>query len=242
VRVQSAQVESEVVNVTYQDAKQSAQVEQFDLVLSAAGVAANTENLGLEDVGVRMSRDRVLVNDHYQTSIANIYAIGDCIPGPALAHVASIEGVRAAEAIYASSNKSVKSKAGPVFEPVNYDLIPSCTYCHPEVASVGITEKKALEKGLEVKIGRFPFTASGRAKAMGDTTGFVKIIADKRFGQILGAHIIGPGATELVSEITLGATLELLPENFARTVHAHPTLAEAVMEAAGDVLGEAIHI
>lgn len=238
VRVQEAVVNGETISVQYTDAKAEKQKADFDLVLSAAGVAANTDGLGLEELGVRMSRDRVVVNDHYQTSIANIYAIGDCIPGPALAHVASIEGIRAAEAMKYGATHETDTK----YEPVNYDLIPSCTYCHPEVASVGLTEKGALEKGLEVKIGRFPFTASGRAKAMGDTTGFVKIIADKRFGQIVGAHIIGPGATELISEITLGASMELLPENFARTVHAHPTLAEGVMEAAADVLGEAINI
>ncbi|MCR9142441.1 MAG: dihydrolipoyl dehydrogenase [bacterium] len=238
VRVQEAQVDGDIVKVKYTDAKSEGQSAEFDLVLSAAGVAANTDGLGLEELGVRMSRDRVVVNDHYQTSIANIYAIGDCIPGPALAHVASIEGVRAAEAMKYGANHETDTK----YEPVNYDLIPSCTYCHPEVASVGLTEKGALEKGLEVKIGRFPFTASGRAKAMGDTTGFIKIIADEKFGQIVGAHIIGPGATELISEITLGASMELLPENFARTVHAHPTLAEGVMEAAADVLGEAINI
>lgn len=238
VRVQSGTVNGETVNIKYTDAKSEAREAEFDLVLSAAGVAANTDGLGLEEIGVRLSRDRVVVDDHYRTSIANIYAIGDCIPGPALAHVASIEGVRAAEAMkYGASHESDAK-----YEPVNYDLIPSCTYCHPEVASVGLSEKGALEKGLEVKIGRFPFTASGRAKAMGDTTGFIKIIADQRFGQIVGAHIIGPGATELISEITLGASLELLPENIARTVHAHPTLAEGVMEAAADVLGEAINI
>ncbi|MEQ9362767.1 MAG: dihydrolipoyl dehydrogenase [Leptospirales bacterium] len=238
VRVQEATVNGETVTVKYTDAKSEGREAEFDLVLSAAGVAANTDGLGLEELGVRMSRDRVVVNDHYQTSIANIYAIGDCIPGPALAHVASIEGVRAAEAMKYGASHEADAK----YEPVNYDLIPSCTYCHPEVASVGLTEKGALEKGLEVKIGRFPFTASGRAKAMGETTGFIKIIADQRFGQIVGAHIIGPGATELISEITLGASMELLPENFARTVHAHPTLAEGVMEAAADVLGEAINI
>lgn len=238
VRVQEGVVNGETVLVKYTDAQKQTQQAEFDLVLSAAGVAANTDNLGLEELGVRLSRDRVLVNDHYQTSIANIYAIGDCIPGPALAHVASIEGVRAAEAMKYGGSHTADTQ----YEPVNYDLIPSCTYCHPEVASVGLTEKGALEKGIEVKIGRFPFTASGRAKAMGDTTGFVKIIADKRFGQIVGAHIIGPGATELISEITLGASMELLPENFARTIHAHPTLAEGVMEAAADVLGEAINL
>ncbi len=241
-RVQSAKASgtgpNDTVTVEFTDAKQQSHTEQYNLVLSAAGVAANTDGLGLEELGVRLSRDRIVVNDHYQTSIGNIYAIGDCIPGPALAHVASMEGVRAAEAMKYGASHATDTQ----YEPLNYDLIPACTYCHPEVASVGVTEKGALEKGMEVKIGRFPFTASGRAKAMGDTTGFIKIIADARFGQIVGAHIIGPGATELISEITLGASMELLPENIARTVHAHPTLAEGLMEAAADVIDEAINI
>jgi len=225
------------VKITYTTAKGEKKNEEFSKMLLAAGVVANTENLNLELLGIKTERDRITVNEQFQTSVKNIYAIGDCIPGPALAHVASMEGIKAAEAI-----KAVSSPGSLSYHPMKYDTIPGCTYCHPEVASVGITEAKAKEKGLSVKIGRFPFSASGRAQAVGETEGFVKLIIDEKYHNILGAHIVGPSATELISEYTLGKSLEALAEDFIHTVHAHPTLAEAVMEAAADCLGEAINI
>ena len=225
------------IKVSYTTSKGERKTEEFTKVLLAAGVTANTENLSLELLGIKMDRDRIIVDEHYRTSVKNIYAIGDCIPGPALAHVASMEGIKAAEAMKAAS-----LPGSIAYHPINYDNIPGCTYCHPEVASVGMTEAKAKEKGIAVKIGRFPFSASGRARAVGETEGFIKVIVDAKYHHILGAHIVGPSATELISEFTLGKSLEALAEDFAHTVHAHPTLAEGIMEAAADCLGEAINI
>lgn len=209
---------------------------EFDCLLIATGITANTEGMGLQEAGVKLVRDRVEVNDHYQTSVASIYAIGDCIPGPALAHVASHEGILAAEAIKNSLGGKID------YTPLDYTKIPACTYCHPEVASVGYTEEKARALGMTVKVGRFPFSASGRARAQGESEGFIKLVATEPYGQIVGAHIIGPAATELISEVSLGMHWELLAENLGRTIHAHPTLAEGIMEAAAALGGEAINL
>lgn len=209
---------------------------EFDCLLIATGIAANTEGIGLKEAGVKLVRDRIEVNDHYQTSVSSIYAIGDCIPGPALAHVASHEGILAAEAI----KNSLGGKLD--YTPLDYSKIPACTYCHPEVASIGYTEEKARAEGMTVKVGRFPFSASGRARAQGESEGFIKLVATEPYGQIVGAHIIGPSATELINEISLGMHWELLAENLGRTIHAHPTLAEGIMEAAAALGGEAINI
>ncbi|MCE9499260.1 MAG: FAD-dependent oxidoreductase, partial [Leptospira sp.] len=197
----------------------------------------NTKDMNLEQVGVHLINGFIGVNERYETTVSNVYAIGDCTGAPLLAHVASMEGIKAAEAI------AIKEKVTHKIDyiPINYDFIPGCTYCHPEVASVGMTEKKVKESGLEYKVGRFPFTASGRAQALGDTTGMVKIISGKH-GEILGTHIIGNNASEIISETMVGAITELTVHDLAGTIHAHPTLSEGVMEAAADCLGEAINI
>lgn len=237
--VESAQITGNAVELTLQD-RASAKKEKltFDKVIVGIGISPNTSNLGLESLGVKLKNGFIEVGLHYETTVANIYAIGDCIPTPALAHVASAEGVRAAEHI----SISMGNPHGLNVHPLNYSYIPGCTYCHPEVASVGMTEKKALAEGRAIDIGRFPFTASGRAQAQGDTTGMVKIISDKKHGEILGAHIIGSGATELIAELTLGANMELTVKELAQTIHAHPTVSEGIMEAAAAVLGEAVNI
>ncbi len=223
------------IQIQYKNKKGEDQSAEFDAVLVAIGIQANTENLGLD---LSMEKDRIKVDERYATNVPGIYAIGDCIPGPALAHVASHEAIRAAEAIYL--NRSGKDDIH--YEPIDYDIIPSCTYCHPEVASIGKTEQQLKDQGIEYTKGQFPFTASGRGRAAGDTDGFCKILSGKTHGRILGVHIVGPGATEMIAEMQLGMEAELVTENFARTMHPHPTLSEAVMEAAAQSLGESINI
>jgi dihydrolipoamide dehydrogenase len=201
--------------------------------LVAVGVTGNVEGLGLEDVGVKIERGHIAVDrSTYRTSVEGIYAIGDVIGAPWLAHKASAEGIACVERM---------AGYAPVHE-VNYGAIPGCTYCKPEVASVGLTERQAREAGHEVKVGRFPLKASGKARAVGDTEGFVKVVLDARYGEILGAHFIGGDATDLVAELTLARTAELTAEEVLGTVHAHPTMAEIIKEAVGDALGEAIDI
>lgn len=202
-----------------------------DVVLSAVGIEANIENIGLESVGIVADRGRILVNDFYQTNIPGYYAIGDVIPTAALAHVASAEGIICVEKI-----------AGHHPEPLDYGNIPGCTYCSPEVASVGITEKQAKEKGLKIKIGKFPFSASGKASAAGAKDGFVKLIFDEQYGELLGAHMIGANVTEMIAEIVAIRKLETTGEELIKTVHPHPTMSEAVMEAAAAAYGEVIHL
>lgn len=202
------------------------------------GIAPNTSNIGLESIGVKTKNGFIEVDAKYRTSVDTIYSIGDCIATPSLAHVASAEGIRASEDISIRNGNPHKI----TIHPLNYNYIPGCTYCHPEVASVGLSEAKALSLGYEIQIGKFPFTASGRAQAQGDTTGMVKIVSDKKHGEILGAHIIGSGATELIAELTLGANMEVTVRELANTIHAHPTISEGIMDAAAAVLGEAINI
>ena len=203
-----------------------------EVILAAVGIQANTENIGLEKLGIKLDKGLIQADSKTcQTNVPNIYAIGDCIGTAALAHVASAEGITAAEHI-----------SGLDVPGVDYTNIPSCTYCQPQVASVGLTEKAALEKGYKLKIGRFPFSALGKARAIGETDGMVKLIFDEKYGELLGAHIVGHDATEMIAELGLAKTLETTYEEVARTVHAHPTLSEAVMEAAHDALGHAIHI
>jgi len=237
--VESASVTPNGVELTLQD-RASAKKEKilFDKVIVGIGISPNTSDLGLEALGIKMQNGFIAVDSRYHTSVQNIFAIGDCTPSPALAHVASAEGVRAAEQISIQLGNPHKLES----HPLNYSYIPGCTYCHPEVASVGLSEKKAIAMGYEVLIGKFPFTASGRAQAQGDTTGMVKIVSDKMHGEILGAHIIGSGATELIAELTLGASMELTVKELASTIHAHPTVSEGIMEAAASVLGEAVNI
>ena len=202
-----------------------------DVVLSAAGVVANIENIGLEDVGIVVDHGKVVVDDYYATNIPGYYAIGDCVPGPALAHVASAEGITCVEKI-----------AGHTPEPIDYGNIPGCTYCFPEVASVGMTEAQAKEAGHEIKVGKFPFSASGKASASGHKDGFVKLVFDAKYGELLGGHMIGANVTEMVAELVALRKLETTGHELIKTVHPHPTLSEAVMEAAAAAYDEVIHL
>lgn len=204
---------------------------ECDVVLSAVGIAANIEKIGLEDVGIATDKGRILVGDFYQTNLPGYYAIGDVIPTAALAHVASAEGIICVEKI-----------AGHNPEPLDYTNIPGCTYCSPEIASVGMTEKAAKEAGLEVKIGKFPFSASGKASASGAKDGFVKLIFDAKYGEIVGAHMIGSNVTEMIAEIVAIRKLETTGHELIKTVHPHPTMSEAIMEAAAAAYGEVIHL
>lgn len=204
---------------------------EADIVLSAVGIKTNIENIGLEAVGIATDRDKIVVNDFYQTNIPGYYAIGDVTPGPALAHVASAEGILCVEKI-----------AGMHVEPLDYGNIPGCTYCFPEVASVGLTEKQAREKGYEIKVGKFPFSASGKAKASGHADGFVKVIFDARYGEWLGCHMIGAGVTDMIAEAVVGRKLETTGHEILKAVHPHPTMSEAVMEAVAAAYDEVIHL
>ena len=207
------------------------EVIESEKVLVAVGVIGNTENIGLENLGIETKNNTIIVNEYMQTSLKHIYAIGDVAGPPWLAHVASAEGIIAAEHL------SGKKTGG-----MEYDNIPGCTYCHPEVASVGLTEKAAREKGFDVKIGKFPFRALGKALAVGDTSGFVKVVFDAKYGELLGCHIIGPEATNLIIEAGIARKLETTWDEILSTVHPHPTLSEGFIEATADALKEAIHI
>ncbi len=202
-----------------------------DIVLSAVGIKSNIENLGLEDIGIAIDRDKIMVNDFYQTNLPGYYAIGDVTSGQALAHVASAEGILCVEKI-----------AGRHVEPLDYGNIPGCTYCFPEVASVGLTEAQAKEKGYEIKVGKFPFSASGKAQAGGNSEGFVKVIFDAKYGEWLGCHMIGIGVTDMIAEVVLGRKLETTGHEVLKAVHPHPTMSEAVMEAVADAYDEVIHL
>ena len=202
-----------------------------DIVLSAVGVTTNLEGIGLEDVGVAADKGKVLVDDYYKTNIPGIYAIGDIVHGPALAHVASAEGITCVEKI-----------AGHNPEPIDYNNIPGCTYCSPEIASVGYTEKAAKEAGYEVKVGKFPFSASGKASASGAKDGFVKVIFDAKYGEWLGCHMIGANVTEMIAEAVAARKLETTAHEIIKTIHPHPTMSEAVMEATAAAYGEVIHL
>ena len=203
---------------------------EADKVLVAVGVSGNIRNLGLEKLGVQLERDFIKVNGYMQTSVDNIYAIGDVCGPPLLAHVASFEGTLASEHL---SGRNVKL--------MDYENIPACTYCDPEIASVGISENKAREKGYDIKVGKFPFSALGKAQADGDRNGFVKVIYDSKYGELLGCHIIGKNATNLITELTVARKLETTYTEILSTIHPHPTLSEAIQEATADALGEAIH-
>lgn len=202
-----------------------------DVVLSAAGVTPNTENIGLEELGIATDRGYIKVDDYYQTSVPGVYAIGDVLATQALAHVASAEGITCVEKI-----------AGHHPEPVDYNNIPGCTYCIPEIASVGYTEQAAKEAGYEVVVGKFPFMASGKAKAAGHPEGFVKVIFDKKYGEWLGAHMIGYNVTEMIAEVVVARKLETTGHEIIKSVHPHPTMSEAIMEAAAAAYGEVIHL
>lgn len=228
--VEAVDTSSDLCKVTIKT-KKGEEVIEAEIVLSAVGVSTNLEGLGLEETGVEFDKGKILVDDYYKTNIDEVYAIGDIVHGPALAHVASHEGIICVEKI-----------AGHHPEPMNYNNIPGCTYTHPEVASVGMTEKAAREAGREIKIGKFPFTASGKASAAGAKEGFVKVIVDAKYGEILGAHMIGENVTEMIAEIVAARKLESTGREIIDTVHPHPTLSEAVMEAMAAAYGEVIHI
>ena len=207
------------------------EVLEADILLSAVGIKTNIENIGLEEVGIATDRDKILVNDFYQTNVPGYYAIGDVTPGQALAHVASAEGILCVEKI-----------AGMHVEALDYGNIPGCTYATPEIASVGLTEKAAKEKGYEIKVGEFPFSASGKAKAAGTPDGFVKVIFDAKYGEWLGCHMIGAGVTDMIAEAVVARKLETTGHEILKAVHPHPTMSEAVMEAVADAYGEVIHL
>jgi len=202
-----------------------------DVVLSAVGVTANIENIGLESVGIKTEKGKIVVDDDYKTNVDGYYAIGDCVPGQALAHVASAEGIICVEKI-----------AGHHPQPLDYNNIPGCTYCSPEIASVGYTEKAAKEAGFDIKVGKFPFSASGKASAAGHKDGFVKVIFDAKYGEFLGCHMIGANVTEMIAEAVVARKLETTGMEIVKSVHPHPTMSEAVMEAAAAAYDEVIHL
>jgi len=226
----SVDTSSEDVKVKIKTKKGEEELEA-DLVLSAVGVKSNIENIGLEEVGILVEKDKISVNNFYQTNIPGYYAIGDVIDTPALAHVASAEGIACVENI-----------AGYHSEPIDYNNIPGAIYTSPEIASTGYTEKQALEAGYEIRVGKFPFTASGKAKAAGSTEGFVKIIIDKKYGEILGAHLIGNNVTEMIAEIIAARKAEATGYTLLKSIHPHPTMSEAIMEAVAAAYDEVIHL
>ena len=204
---------------------------ESDILLSAVGIKTNIEDLGLKDVGIVTDNDKILVDDYYRTNLPGYYAIGDVTNGQSLAHVASAEGIICVEKI-----------AGHSVEPLDYNNIPGCTYCNPEIASVGFTEKQAIEKGYKIKIGKFPFSASGKAQAAGKSDGFIKVIFDEKYGEWLGCHMIGSGVTDMIAEAVLGRKLETTAQEVLKAVHPHPTMSEALMEAVADAYDEVIHL
>ena len=211
--------------------KKGEEIIEADVVLSAVGIVSNIEGIGLEEVGIVADKGKIMVNDYYQTNIPGYYAIGDVTPGQALAHVASAEGITCVEKI-----------AGMQVETIDYGNIPGCTYATPEIASVGMTEKQAKEAGYELKVGKFPFSASGKASAAGTKDGFVKVIFDAKYGEWLGCHMIGAGVTDMIAEAVLGRKLETTGHEVLKTIHPHPTMSEAIMEAVADAYDEVIHL
>ena len=202
-----------------------------EIVLSAVGIKTNIENIGLEELGIKTEKDKILIDDFYMTNIKDYYAIGDVVKGQALAHVASAEGILCVEKI-----------AGHDVNPLDYNNIPGCTYCSPEIASVGYTEDQAIKKGYEIKVGKFPFSASGKAQASGKNQGFVKVIFDSKYGEWLGCHMIGDGVTDMIAEAVVGRKLETTGNEILKAVHPHPTMSEAVMEAVAAAYDEVIHL
>jgi len=228
--VESADTSGERCKVSIKTPK-DIEIVEADIVFSAVGVTTNLEGIGLEKAGVKYEKGKIIVDDYYCTSVPGIYAIGDIVHGPALAHVASAEGIICVEKI-----------AGKDVEPLDYNNIPACTYTNPEIASVGLTEAAAKEAGYEIKVGKFPFTASGKASASGTKDGFVKLIFDASYGELLGAHMIGANVTEMISEIVVARKLETTAHEIIKAVHPHPTMSEAIMEAAAAAYGEVIHL
>jgi dihydrolipoamide dehydrogenase len=211
--------------------KKGEEVIDCDIVLSAVGISTNIEGIGLEETGIATDRGKVVVDDFYRTNAEGYYAIGDIVKGPALAHVASHEAIICVEKI-----------AGKHVEPLDYGNIPGCTYTHPEVASVGMTEKAAREAGYDILVGKFPFTASGKATASGSRDGFVKVIFDAKYGEWLGAHLIGDNVTEMIAGVVTARKLETTGREIIESVHPHPTMSEAIMEAVAQAFGECVHL
>lgn len=228
--VESVNTKGKLCKVTIQT-KKGVEEREAEIVLSAVGITPNIENIGLEELGIAVEKGRIKVDSYYRTNIDGIYAIGDIVGGPALAHVASAEGITCVEKI-----------AGHSPEPVDYKNIPGCTYIMPEVASVGLTEKQAKEAGYELKVGKFPFSASGKATAAGNKDGFVKLVFDAKYGELLGAHMVGLNVTEMIAEMVVGRKLETTGHELIKAIHPHPTMSEAIMEAAAAAYGEVIHI
>jgi dihydrolipoamide dehydrogenase len=228
--VESVDTSGELCKVLIKTKKGEEQVEA-EVVLSAVGITPNIENIGLEEAGVAVENGRIKVDEYYRTNVDGVYAIGDIIATPALAHVASAEGIVCVEKI-----------AGHHPEPINYGNIPGCTYTNPEVSSVGLTEAKAKEAGYEIKVGKFPYSASGKASAAGQKDGFVKLIFDSKYGELLGAHMIGGNVTEMIAEMVVAKKLEITGHELMKTIHPHPTMSEAIMEAAAAAYDEVIHI
>ncbi|HMW32846.1 MAG TPA: dihydrolipoyl dehydrogenase [bacterium] len=229
-KVEKVDVGANNVTVTV-SSKGKTQTITADQCLVAIGVQGNTENIGLEKIGVTVEKGWIKVDEYYRTNVQGVYAIGDIIGAPWLAHVASHEGI-----------VCVEKMAGKDTHPIDYSSIPGCTYCQPQVGSIGLTEKKAREKGYDIKVGKFPFSASGKARAIGERDGFVKVIFDAKYGELLGAHILGSEATEMIAEYGIAKSLESTYKEIGNTIHAHPTLSEAMMEAALDAYKEAVHI
>jgi dihydrolipoamide dehydrogenase len=228
--VEKVDVSGEKCIVTVKTKKGEETIEA-DIVLSAVGITPNTENMGLEELGVETDKGRIKVDEYYRTNVEGIYAIGDILEGPALAHVASAEGIVCVEKI-----------AGLNPDPIDYKNIPGCTYTNPEISSVGLTEAKAKEAGYEVKVGKFPYSASGKASAAGHKEGFVKLVFDAKYGELLGAHMIGGNVTEMIAELVVAKKLEITGHELIKTIHPHPTMSEAIMEAAAAAYDEVIHI
>lgn len=228
--VESVEVVGDKCKVTIQT-KKGQEIIEADIVLSAVGITTNLENLGLEETGVETEKGKVKVDEYYRTNVEGVYAIGDIVHGPALAHVASHEGIICVENI-----------AGKHVEPLDYGNLPGCTYTHPEIASVGMTEKAAREAGYDIKVGKFPYSASGKASAAGSKEGFVKVIFDAKYGEFLGAHMIGDNVTEMIAEVVVARKLETTGEEIIKAVHPHPTMSEALMEAVAAAYDEVIHI
>ena len=230
--VEKAEINSSnTVDVTLKTSNGEKNIINTEIVLSAVGIKTNIENIGLEDLGIKIEKDKILVDDFYMTNVKDYYAIGDVVKGQALAHVASAEGILCVEKI-----------AGHDVNPLDYNNIPGCTYCSPEIASVGFTEQQAIDNGYDIKIGKFPFSASGKAQASGKSEGFVKVIFDAKYGEWLGCHMIGEGVTDMIAEAVVGRKLETTGYEILKTVHPHPTMSEAVMEAVAAAYDEVIHL
>ena len=229
--VESIDTSGELLKINIRNKKDQIETYEAEMVLSAVGIAPNVENIGLEELGIEMERSKIKVDGYYRTNVEGVYAIGDIVHGPALAHVASAEAICCVEKL-----------AGLTPEPIDYGNIPGCTYTSPEVASVGLSEAKAAEAGYELKIGKFPFTASGKASAAGANDGFIKLIFNAKDHTLLGAHLVGANVTEMIAELVLARKKGVTAHDIIKTVHPHPTMSEAVMEAAAAAYDEVIHL